>query len=201
LLDAIEAARRRTPVVIVAIHSHEPSNHSDGPADFVRAFAAQAIERGASLVVGHGPHRLRGIEVRPGGVILHSLGNFLYPYEPLAARDADLFDSGVDLYGLALGAIGAQERRTPAPMDAPEWWQSVVAVASFSNGGLTSVRFYPIDLGTDRAAERRGLPQLAEGGRASAILTRLAALSTPFGTTLDIANGVATLHVEPGRAP
>ena len=200
ILDAIAAARRRAAIVVVAIHSHEPSNHSDVPADFVRAFAAQAIEHGASLIVGHGPHRLRGIEARPGGVILYSLGNFLYPYEPLATRAADLFDSGVDLYGLALGAIAVQERRTPAPMEAPEWWESVIAVASFSKGALTALRVYPIDLGTDRAAERRGVPQPAEGQRATAILTRLAALSKPFATTLDLANGVATVNMEPQRA-
>lgn len=195
VLRGIEAARNVAPIVILALHSHEPSNHSEQPADFVRAFATRAIERGATLVVGHGPHRLRGVEALPGGVILHSLGNFLYPYEPLAVRDADVFDSGLDQYGLALGAVDASARRTPAPMDADAWWESVIAVASFRGGALTGVRLYPIDLGTDRSLERRGTPRLAAGAAGERILTRLAALSASFGTTITLESGVGMLSV------
>ena len=200
ILDGIAAARRVAPIVVVALHSHEPSNHSDQPAGFVREFAVRAIERGAAIVAGHGPHQLRGIEVVAGGVIFHSLGNFLYPYEPLATRDADLFDGGLDLYGLALGAIDARERRTPAPMDRSEWWESVVAEAAFSDGVLTGVRLYPIDLGTDRAPERRGTPRLATGARASAILSRVAQLSAPFKTSMEVRDEVGIVKVDP-RVP
>ena len=37
--------------VIVSLHSHEPSNASDAPAEFVRRFAHNAIAAGAALVV------------------------------------------------------------------------------------------------------------------------------------------------------
>jgi hypothetical protein len=42
----------------------------------VRAFAHAAIDAGADVVFGHGPHVLRGIEVRAGRLIAYSLGNF-----------------------------------------------------------------------------------------------------------------------------
>ena len=59
------SARRaaQTEVVIVSVHSHEPSNASEHAADFVREFAHEAVEAGARLVVGHGPHRLREAEI------------------------------------------------------------------------------------------------------------------------------------------
>ena len=41
------------------------------------AFAHKAIDEGASIVVGHGPHVLRGMELYKGHLIAYSLGNFL----------------------------------------------------------------------------------------------------------------------------
>jgi len=41
-----------------------------------RAFAHAAVEAGADLVLGSGPHVLRGIELYRGRVIAYSLGNF-----------------------------------------------------------------------------------------------------------------------------
>lgn len=45
------------------------------------AFARAAVEGGASLVIGHGPHVLRGIEWNGRALIAHSLGN-LVTYGP-----------------------------------------------------------------------------------------------------------------------
>lgn len=42
----------------------------------VRAFAHAVIDAGADLVVGHGPHVLRGIELYRERLVLYSLGNF-----------------------------------------------------------------------------------------------------------------------------
>ena len=74
ITEHIRAARAAAEVVVVSIHSHEPDNRTDEPADFVRAFAHRAIDAGASLVVGHGPHRVRGVEVYKDSAILYSLG-------------------------------------------------------------------------------------------------------------------------------
>lgn len=47
------------------------------PRGRLRAFAHAAIEAGADLVVGHGPHVLRGMEFHRGRLIAYSLGNFV----------------------------------------------------------------------------------------------------------------------------
>ncbi len=42
----------------------------------LRRFAHSVIDAGADLVLGHGPHRLRAMEVYQGRLIAYSLGNF-----------------------------------------------------------------------------------------------------------------------------
>ena len=69
------------------------------------------MDAGAQVVVGHGPHRLRGAEIYKGGPIFYSLGNFLYQTDGLDFRAADFFDAGKDLYSVALGASADRRRR------------------------------------------------------------------------------------------
>jgi hypothetical protein len=42
----------------------------------LRAFARAVVEAGADLVLGHGPHVVRGMEVIAGRLVAYSLGNF-----------------------------------------------------------------------------------------------------------------------------
>jgi poly-gamma-glutamate capsule biosynthesis protein CapA/YwtB (metallophosphatase superfamily) len=42
----------------------------------LRAFARAVVEAGADLVLGHGPHVVRGMEVLKGRLVAYSLGNF-----------------------------------------------------------------------------------------------------------------------------
>lgn len=186
ICDAIVRARQQAEAVIVSVHSHEPANDSDTPAPFLQAFAHQAIDAGAALVVAHGPHRVRGIEIYKGAAILYSVGNFVYRAPDLDVRAADAYDAGYDLYHLALGAIDQREAARRTPFDQPEWWQSVVAFAAIDGGRVSTIRLEPIDLGADVAAKDRGTPRPAAGARATAILERVDALSRPYGTHLRV---------------
>ena len=49
----------------------------------LRAFARATIDAGADLVIGHGPHVLRGLELYKGRLVAYSLGNFV-GYEAFA---------------------------------------------------------------------------------------------------------------------
>lgn len=60
----------------------------------VRSFAHQAIDSGANLVVGSGPHVIRGSETYKGKLIAYSLGDFIFP----VARDTESFEP----YGISL---------------------------------------------------------------------------------------------------
>ena len=62
-----------------AAHQHVPrggeSFYGESRGD-LRKFAHAVIDAGACLVIGHGPHVLRGMELYKGHLIAYSLGNF-----------------------------------------------------------------------------------------------------------------------------
>ena len=162
ILDAIRAARRDATIVIVSVHAHEPSNASVEPARFVQRFARAAIDAGAVIVVGHGPHRLRGIEVHGNGVILYSLGNFFYQPLRIDFRAANIFDRGANLYDAAVGAGSGAGTDRPPTEDAA-WWKSVLAIATVDARGVTALSLVPLDLGSDKSLETRGIPRVVRG--------------------------------------
>jgi poly-gamma-glutamate synthesis protein (capsule biosynthesis protein) len=133
ILDQIKAARQPAEIVIVSVHRHEPTNASDAPAEFFRRFAHAAIDAGAHALVGHGPHRLRGIEVYHDGAIFFSLGNFPYQTKDVDAG-ANAFDAGTDLYAPALGA----DARATREQTGTSACSSVIGLLTFENAVLTS---------------------------------------------------------------
>ena len=109
----VQQARQKSPVVVVSFHGgaegtshqHVPrggeSFYGEARGD-LRRFARTVIDAGASLVIGHGPHVLRGMELYKGHLIAYSLGNFAtYGRMSLSAEcgvtcvlDATLEDTG-----------------------------------------------------------------------------------------------------------
>lgn len=95
----VARAARRYPVVVVTMHLGAEGivaqRTLDGNEIFLGSidrgnpigFADAAVRGGAALVVGHGPHVLRGVEWREGGALVaYSLGNLL-TYGPFGLRD------------------------------------------------------------------------------------------------------------------
>lgn len=197
LVGLVSEVRRSADVVIVAVHSHEPENLSEQPAELFSQAARRVIDAGARVVVGHGPHQVRGIEVYHGGVIFYSLGDFVFDQRAVDGAAADPYEAGLNLYQEILGAGG----RPAAPgvsrrADESVWWESVVPFVSFgADGHVQSVRVLPIDLGAGLPAEQRGIPRQADAVRAAAVLERLARLSAPFNTRLRVVDGVGILEV------
>ncbi len=83
----IRYAARRSPIVVVAIHAGAEgtdAQHVTGSEETYlgedrgnpEAFAKMAIRAGADLVLGSGPHVLRGMEIYRDRLIAYSLGNF-----------------------------------------------------------------------------------------------------------------------------
>jgi poly-gamma-glutamate capsule biosynthesis protein CapA/YwtB (metallophosphatase superfamily) len=83
----IRRASRRAQIVVVAIHAGAEgvdAQHVTGAEETYlgedrgnpEAFARMAVRAGADLVLGSGPHVLRGMEIYRGRLIAYSLGNF-----------------------------------------------------------------------------------------------------------------------------
>ena len=200
VLEVVRAARQQAELVIVSVHSHEPSNDSEEPADFLRQFAHDAVDAGAGLVVGHGPHRLRGVEIYKGAPIFYSLGNFLYQTTGLDFRAADQFDAGNNLYTSAIGAAGAASSPV-GQLDQDWWWKSVFVVATTEGGRLSDLKAYPISLTAGGQPGQKGLPQLATGVDGDTILRQFSALSKRLGTDVGdrVSSGVLTVPISGNR--
>jgi hypothetical protein len=83
----VEALSREHEVVIVSFHGGSEGSKAvrlTGEDEYLgreyrgnpRAFAHAVVDAGADLVLGHGPHVLRALEVYKGRLIAYSLGNF-----------------------------------------------------------------------------------------------------------------------------
>ncbi|BFU41914.1 CapA family protein [Krasilnikovia sp. MM14-A1004] len=110
----IQQAKGKADVVVVQVHmgaEGSDKNHvkpgselffGENRGDPI-AFSHAVIDAGADVVIGHGPHVLRGMEFYKGKLIAYSLGNF-------AGGGKTLSSSGVLKYGgilhVTLGADG-----------------------------------------------------------------------------------------------
>lgn len=87
LAELVREARRLADLVIVSMQAGAEGSEALRVVDREEgylgenrgntfAFARQAVDLGADLVIGHGPHVLRGMECYRGKLIAYSLGNF-----------------------------------------------------------------------------------------------------------------------------
>ena len=192
ILDSIRNARNQATLVIVYQHNHVFGNHSfstiftEGmlerlaPNDWLKKWTHAEIDAGADIVVMHGAPLLHGVEIYHGKPIFYDLGNFIYNVPP-----------------------------TLTYIHEPMNWESAVAYLQFQGRNLQTISFRPIvmnivgegqpdihnEYATNQFLYTRGLPSPATGARAGYILQRLADLSKPFGTTLQISGDTATLTV------
>jgi poly-gamma-glutamate capsule biosynthesis protein CapA/YwtB (metallophosphatase superfamily) len=193
----VREARELSDVVLVSVHAHEYDGDEEGPAEFLPAFAHRMIDEGASLVVGHGPHLLRGMEVYEGRPIFYSLGNFVGQNELVPRLPADSYERFRADPQLTPGMVYKERTdhdRKSFPADR-RFWETVVPICSFSSGSLSRLEIYPVTLGLGEARHLRGRPRLAAGEEARCILARFAGLSEPFGTHLHIGAAKATLVI------
>jgi poly-gamma-glutamate capsule biosynthesis protein CapA/YwtB (metallophosphatase superfamily) len=196
ILGSIRRARQQADLVIVYQHNHVFANRSffniftEGmqerlaPNEWLQKWTHREVDAGADIVVMHGAPLLHGVEIYRGKPIFYDLGNFIYNLPA-----------------------------TLTYIDEPMSWESAVAYLRFDGRHLVSISIRPIvmnnlgegqpDVHNEYASNpflyTRGLPSPATGARARYILERLADLSKPFGTRLDIKGETAEIQLQPGR--
>lgn len=152
------------------VYQHFQTDADDG---WQETWARAAIDAGAHIYVSHGEPTLGGVEVYRGGLILYGLGNFIF------------------------------HTRTELGRYTPDVWESVIAEIVVDDRGVLEVTFTPVllDRGSEgpRFLETRGYPEVAGGEVGERILRRLLDLSIPYGTTLALDDGKATLRLRERR--
>ncbi len=190
ILNEIREAKRQADVVLFSLHTHEMNgkNFFSIP-QFVTTMTHEAIDAGASVVIGHGPHMLRGVEVYNGGVILHSLGNFIFQTETIAAQPYDAFvkmrlsqDTRVGEY-----MNNRSKNDTVGYPAMPDIWRAFAAGWTLEDGRITEMKLYPIELGMHASRAQRGWPRLS---RSMETLKKIRELSAELNTKVEIRDGV-----------
>ncbi len=183
---------------IVSIHAHESNQKKSVPAQFLIEFSRKMVDAGADVVVGHGPHVLRGIELYKGKPIFYSLANFMFQNETLLrvpeenyarynlGNEAQINDWNAKRY--ANDTRGFPTER--------EIWESVVAVPKWNRGSLFKIELYPISLGFGAKRTVRGRPMLANKTLSRKIINDLIERSKPFGTKIEFNNGIGIINVK-----
>lgn len=193
----VNNASRLADHVVVSIHAHESRGDRSVPADFVVTFAHAMIDAGATVFVGHGPHVLRGIEIYRGRPIFYSLGDFIFQNETLDRLPQEnyaSYDLERDSHVADFNARRYRNDTSGFPAN-PEIWESVVAVPRWEGDELAEIALHPITLGFGQPSWIRGRPMLADAELGAKILGDLVERSRPFGTEIEVRNGVGYVRV------
>lgn len=196
ILNAVREARRQADWVVFSVHNHEMGDGKlEVPPAWLQDLCRQAVDAGADVVLGHGPHVLQGIELHEGKPILYSLGNFIFQNETQAQQPADFYEAqglGPDDGPADLFDKRAQNGGFAAHA---HYWQSVLADFEWSGGRLARLRLHPVTLGMGLRRSIRGRPMLADPLEGEQIIRDLAGLSEEFGTTIRWEGGTGAVLI------
>jgi hypothetical protein len=198
LLKAVRDAKQKADLVVFTIHAHEsPTGVDDDtpePPDFLVRLFHDAVDAGADVILGGGPHSLRGVEIYKGRVVLYGIGAFFLNGEIKAMQETAL-QVWPDASGHAPPPAAPEPsvRRGGNPR---RWYDGMVAVTDFgADGQARQVRLFPLDLGNTPDRSRRGIPHLADPANAARILADLQRDSAKFGTRIDIEGPVGVIRI------
>ena len=195
ITEEIAEAKQQADVVLVSIHSHVLDGADNTqPALFLETFSKACIDAGASVIIGHGPHELQPIEKYKDGLILYSIGNFIFQTETVEFQPWDAYanknmplDTKVGAYMSARSANGTKGYCVQWPI-----WNAVLPSWTMEDGKITELKLYPIDLGMELPRSQKGVPVL-NGSKET--LRYLQDMCKPFGTEMDIQDGVGIVRL------
>ncbi|HQR45654.1 MAG TPA: CapA family protein [Thermoanaerobaculia bacterium] len=192
--DDVVLARRHNDVVLVSLHVHDVSHSraygiQDATPKNDEITFRRAVDAGADLVLGSGPHVLRGIEIYKGKPIFYSLGDFIYQYRTPKRIPVDLVhqrDSEIE----RPPNVSVRDRR-----DSREVMESVLVRLTMNRETLRRIELIPVTI--DDEGPLYGVPRLAGAKRGREILERLQRLSAPYGTRIVVRDWYGEVQLGP----
>ena len=195
----VREARRQADIVIVGLHdqSHGPAVH-----DYLRVFAQGCIDNGADIYLNHAG-RFRGTEVYKNKVILWGQPGLFLQNEQVTHVPSSLMPQlGQGPDNTAADFLEARERNereaSKSRRDRFGPGGSAVNVVAFDlQNRIKEVRVQPLEvMGGPRF--RKGLPRMPEPGSevVKGVLDWVAERSKPFGTAVEVREGVGIIPVK-----
>ena len=204
ILANVRDAANRSEFVLVSLHCHEGTEdnwYSPRAASFIEDFERKAIDPGATMLVGHGPHMLRGIEIYKRRPIFYSLNGLLMEFE---AGEHKMTPEMFEAFGFSRDALPSDLQMSrahdangnPVGLHAnPKFSRACVAICDCDTDGV-AVKLVPIDLGLgSQRATARGLPAWAAPQFARKVADEMTKLSEYYGTVIKCNDADGTLTV------
>lgn len=190
--DDVVLAKRHANVVMVALHNHDVSHQ--------RAYGIQdktppndelmyraAIDAGADIVIGTGPHVLRGVEIYKNKPIFYSIGDFIYQYRTPEKIPIDLIHQR-DKELERPANVSVWDRRDPRPI-----FEGVIVRMTLNQEKLRRIQLIPVAI--DDEGPLYGVPRLVNDQRAAEILGTIQKLSEPYQTHIEIKGWYAEVEL------
>ena len=179
--DDVVLAKRHNDIVFVALHNHDVSHHraygiQDHTPPNDQIMYRKAVEAGADIVIGTGPHVLRGIEIYKGKPIFYSLSDFIYQYRTPDKIPVDLIHQRDGEIARPTN-VSVWDRR-----DTRQTFEGVLVRMTVNGEKLRRIQLIPVTI--DDEGPLYGVPRLAGTKRAAEIIQELKELSAPYGTTI-----------------
>ena len=191
----IREARRQADVVLVSVHCHVlDGSDNTVPPQMLEIFAHRCIDAGAHVIIGHGPHELQGVERYGDGLILYSIGNFIFQTDTVALQPWDAYANRNLPLDMKVGAYMDERSANGTKGYCVQWpiWNAVLPAWTMEDGKITEVKFYPIDLGMDKPRSQKGVPVLNDN---EDTLRYLEQISAAYGTKIRIRDGIGYLEL------
>jgi poly-gamma-glutamate capsule biosynthesis protein CapA/YwtB (metallophosphatase superfamily) len=197
LLKSVRDAKEAADLVVFTIHAHESTTGFDDdtppPPNFLIKLFHDVVDAGGDVVMGGGPHSLRGVEIYKGQPIFYGMGVFFIKGE-IKTLQENAFRMFPDASGKAPPPKPAERSVRPGGNPA-SWYDSIVAVTEFKDGKPKTVKLYPLDVGNTYDRTRRGNPHFADPENAKRILQDLQKSSAQFGTKILIDGIVGVIRI------
>jgi poly-gamma-glutamate synthesis protein (capsule biosynthesis protein) len=194
MTETVQRARAQVDVLMVSFHQHwnldvppggargrrgggaaprtivpaELGSANNQVAEGRKLICRSAIEAGADMVIGHGPHVLNGVEMYRGKPIFYSLGHFYI----------SLLRDGRALPRLQMSPSLARLAETNYYLEEHRW--AAVARIIVRRGAIAGVQLLPIFMDV----QKDGYPHFPSEADVRTINTALSELSRPFNTAL-----------------
>lgn len=202
ILREVQSGKQASDFLAVTIHWHQNRfafqaySFDHYPADYQIKFAHDVIDHGADFFFAHGVHTLKGVEIYKGKPIFYGLSNFVFQHQTFRSwRDDAAGRAPVPLDGEIVGDGRDNEARWEW-LNQPVNCEALLVSGHFDQGKLVKVYMYPADLGrTARSGSDIGIPRRPSPEVAQDILERVTVYSRPFGTNIEITDGVGIIHM------
>jgi poly-gamma-glutamate synthesis protein (capsule biosynthesis protein) len=199
LVRSVRQAAAHADVVVMTVHAHQGDADPANPPAFLRELARDAVAAGADAVAISGPHVLAPVELVDGRPVFYGLGDYIWSDlgTPLPAYfwSATRAVLGPEVDPAAMTEAELVGRLNDDGFADPWVFRAVQAELVVGSSAVESVRLHPIDLGQREPITRRGVPRVPEPAVASEILERVATMSEPLGTAVDIDDAVGSIRM------